>query len=278
MRVESISEQLLFATIPIYTTSANGDQGSGTGFVFSFFKDENEYLFLVTNKHVVAGAKSGRMIFTKSQDGKPKVGENYTIDFADFESMWFGHPNPEIDITVTPFMPIIELANNVSNANIFYRTISNKNIPSSEEIEDLDAIEAVTFIGYPNGIWDKVNLLPVSRRGHSATPINVDFEGTKTFLIDASVFGGSSGSPVFILNQGSFSHRGGITVGTRFYFIGVIAAVYFRNSVGEVRSVPIPSSNKIIVESREMIDLGIVFKASTVIETISALLEQQRQR
>jgi hypothetical protein len=75
----------------------------------------------------------------------------------------------------------------------------------------------VTFIGYPNGIWDSKNLLPVVMRGTTASPIEVDFEGTPRFLIDASVFGGSSGSPVFILNQGTYSMKdGGVAVGSRF--------------------------------------------------------------
>lgn len=75
-------------------------------------------------------------------------------------------------------------------------------IPNEEQIKQMDAIEPITFIGYPNGIWDSTNLLPVARRGTTASPIEVDFEGSPRFLIDASVFGGSSGSPVFILNQG----------------------------------------------------------------------------
>jgi hypothetical protein len=45
-------------------------------------------------------------------------------------------------------------------------------------------------------------ILPISprffRRGMTATPPQLDYCGRPTFLIDASVFGGSSGSPVFL--------------------------------------------------------------------------------
>lgn len=91
--------------------------------------------------------------------------------------------------------------------DLFIRCVETSMIPNEEQIKQMDAIEPITFIGYPNGIWDSTNLLPVARRGTTASPIEVDFEGSPRFLIDASVFGGSSGSPVFILNQGSFATR-----------------------------------------------------------------------
>ena len=147
-------------------------------------------------------------------------------------------------------------------------------IPNEEQNRKLDAIEPVTFVGYPNGVWDSKNLLPVARRGTTASPIEVDFEGTPCFLIDASVFGGSSGSPVFILNQGSFAtNEGGIVIGSRFLFVGVIAAVFFRTHLNQIIPVPIPTQVQPMAQQQEMIDLGIVFKARTVVETIEAFLK-----
>jgi hypothetical protein len=138
----------------------------------------------------------------------------------------------------------------------------------------LDALEPVTFIGYPNGIWDSKNLLPIARRGMTASPISVDFENTPRFLIDASVFGGSSGSPVFLLNQGVYTDKtGGTIIGSRLLFVGVIAAVFFRTQFNQVVAVPIPTQVQPMVQQQEMIDLGIVFKARTVIETVEAFLK-----
>ncbi len=98
-----------------------------------------------------------------------------------------------------------------------------------------------------------------------------------SFLIGASVFGGSSGSPVFILNQGAYATRdGGINIGSRFHFIGVIAAVFLRKQWNEIVAVPIPTATKPMVQNVEMIDLGIVFKARTVVETIEAFLKAQK--
>lgn len=69
------------------------------------------------------------------------------------------------------------------------------------------------MIGYPNGLWDSQNNLPIIRRGITATSVKKDYNGKKEFLIDAAVFPGSSGSPVFIFNEGSYSVPGGFSNG-----------------------------------------------------------------
>lgn len=48
---------------------------------------------------------------------------------------------------------------------LHYRHVSPLSISSEEQLAFRDAIEEVTFIGYPNGMWDEVHLLPVARRG-----------------------------------------------------------------------------------------------------------------
>lgn len=112
----------------------------------------------------------------------------------------------------------------------FFFAITTGSIPDRDRLDKIDALESVTFVGYPNGIWDKANLLPVARRGATASPLAIDFENTPCFLIDASVFGGSSGSPVFLLSLGIYSDKSGATtIGSRCLFLGVVAAVFFRN-------------------------------------------------
>ena len=88
--------------------------------------------------------------------------------------------------------------------NIFYRTVDQNMLPKEEQIEYFAAIEDITFIGYPSGLYDSVNKLPIIRQGITATPIWNQFNGENVFLIDAGVFPGSSGSPVFIYNHGSY--------------------------------------------------------------------------
>jgi hypothetical protein len=68
-----------------------------------------------------------------------------------------------------------------------------------------------------------------------------------------------------------------MAIGSRFYFIGVIAAVFFRTHLNQIIPVPIPTQLQPMAKQQEMIDLGIVFKAHTVVETIEAFLNARNQ-
>lgn len=274
MEVTSLSENLLFTTVRIDTVSSAGAKGSGTGFLFSHKFNENEYPFIVTNKHVVQGADKGGITFVKRNGEQPKLGDAFRVDFDKFESQWIGHPDQNVDIAVIPLVPIIEFIK-AQGTEVFYRTVSTENIPNVEQQKELDAFEEIVFIGYPNGIWDSKNFLPIMRKGTTATPIYIDYENEKKFLIDASVFGGSSGSPVFIYQSGTYATKGGpARVGTKFYFVGVVAAVYFKTDAHDIVSLPIPTNMKNYAIDKEMIDLGIIFKAETVVGAIEHAIKK----
>lgn len=273
MQIESIAEQLFFTTVRVDTVGANGGSGSGTAFLFVHKVGDQSYPFVITNKHVVMGMREGALTFLQRKDLLPTLGQGFRLSIQDWPQAWFGHPSADIDIAICPFAPLEAHIKQQNGLDLFYRYVSTEMIPTDEQAKDLDALESVTFIGYPNGIWDSKNLLPVARRGTTASPIEVDFEHTPRFLIDASVFGGSSGSPVFILNQGSYSQKNGALVaGSRIFFVGVIAAVFQRTQLNEIIAVPIPTQVRSMSQTQEMIDLGIVFKARTVLETIEAFL------
>lgn len=274
MQPKSISEQLFFSTVRIDTCRDDGASGAGTGFFFTHDVGNVEYLFIVTNKHVVEGMCGGRLSFLKSHDALPTLGDGFRLEIQGWPNSWFGHPDPEIDIAICPFCPLLRRINNHYGVDLFFRSVNRGMIPTPQQAAELDAIEMVTFIGYPSGVWDSKNLLPVARRGTTASPIEVDFENKPKFLIDASVFGGSSGSPVFILNEGAYATKsGGITVGSRFFFVGVVAESFFRTNYNEIIPVQIPTNTQPMAKQPEMIDLGIVYKARAVTETIDAFLE-----
>ncbi|WP_083868169.1 trypsin-like peptidase domain-containing protein [Halomonas smyrnensis] len=278
MEVASLAECLFFNTIRVDTEDNEGATGSGTSFAFNHWYKGKNYPFLVTNKHVVKDAEKGGLTFIKKNgDGAPALGEGHRLNFRDFKSAWFNHPSDDIDVCVTPLFPLISNMQK-HGVEIFYKAISTEHIPNENQIKDLDAYEEVVFVGYPNGIWDKANLLPIMRKGTTATPFSVDYEGEKKFLIDASVFGGSSGSPVFIYNSGTYGTKSGeAMMGTKFYFIGVVASVYFKTNAKEVVELPVPTSTKSLAVYEEMIDLGVVFKADAVRETIEFAIESQER-
>jgi hypothetical protein len=126
MQVNTIAEQLLFTTVRIETTTPDGI-GAGTAFIFSYQQEEKQYLFLVTNKHVIKGATDGRFFF---------------IEINQFEQQWFGHPDPEIDVAIMPLVPLLQEIEKLGK-RVYYRAITHSLIPNDEQLNTLDAIEEV---------------------------------------------------------------------------------------------------------------------------------------
>lgn len=276
MKVKSLAEQLFFTTVRIDTVSQSGVAYSGTAFLFAHRTGEQVFRFVVSNKHVVMDMKEGALTFLQREGTEPRIGQGFRLNLEDWSDAWHGHPVQEVDIAVCPFGPMADYIEQQRGVDLFYRFVATEMIPSQEQIENIDALESVTFVGYPNGVWDRVNLLPVGRRGTTASLLGADFEAKPCFLIDASVFGGSSGSPVFILNQGLYSGRdGNSTFGSRLMFLGVLAAGFYRTEKNQLVMAPLPTQLALLSEQHEMIDLGVVFKARCVVEAIEAVLKNK---
>ncbi len=99
------------------------------------------------------------------------------------------------------------------------------------------------------------------RRGITATSIKKNYNGKKEFLIDAGVFPGSSGSPIFICNQGTFNTPNGEMMGSRLYFIGIVYMLYTHLANGKIIPREIPIKTELVTESYIPNNLGIVIKS-----------------
>jgi Trypsin-like peptidase domain len=62
----------------------------------------------------------------------------------------------------------------------------------------------VLLVGYPDGRLDQVHNLPLIRKGSIASIPSTDFNGPGHIVIDANVYKGSSGSPVFVAADGVY--------------------------------------------------------------------------
>ncbi len=272
MRTDTIASRLLFTTLRI----ATDDGRVGTGVICSYpFSEGGEGSFLVTNKHVVTDSLHGALTFSLADaNGQPVSDHSYKLHCREKAWQWTGHPDAEVDVAAIS----IKLAvNNIRRQghNVYYCTVSRDLVLMDEQTRDMDAVEEVWMVGYPNGIYDQVNNLPVVRRGITATPYAVDYEAKPRFLIDASVFPGSSGSPVYLYDPLGMRRRAdsGLSFGgaPRVFFLGILGSGYQRTNGGLLLAQP---TN--VVVSSEMLDLGIVHKARTVIETIEHLLELEQ--
>ena len=263
MQVDTPLRQLLFATCLVQTGNT-----AGTAFVWNALSGDNQVPVLITNKHVVSQPGAGSFSLAAG-DGAGGVRLGERIDFAHghFGSLWVGHPETDVDLSATFLGPFINSAVSQGKA-VFWRSVSEDICPTDDVVErDLDAIEPVVFVGYPNALFDKKNLTPITRRGHTATPIGLDYDGRPCFLIDASVFPGSSGSPVFIYNDSGYRAGGTFHLGaTRILFVGVLGAVHVQKDVGSIITVTSPR-----VEVNQLMDLGIVYNWRAVRETVRAL-------
>jgi len=224
MNINDVSTQLLFMTTPIYTKKKTGETSVGTGFFYnkSHPTDPNLSIpMLVTNRHVIDNASEGVIqIFTADKDGKPITKERVSInlDSGFFSSFKISN---EYDLAMIPIGGVFNHMNNIGNPP-FFRAADKSIIPNEEQRSELAAIEDIVFIGYPSGIIDSHSGLPLIRKGITASPLWGKFQGKNEFLIDAGVFPGSSGSPVFILNQGSYVSGTNLVVGTRVMLVGFI--------------------------------------------------------
>ncbi|MFQ5794878.1 MAG: hypothetical protein ACE5JP_07500 [Candidatus Bipolaricaulia bacterium] len=151
------------------------------------------------------------------------------VEYAEIDGEFLiRHMDPRNDLAAVPIGSLLNQME-VSGRYPFYRAITPDLIPERDVLENLAAIEEITFIGYPSGLYDEHNVTPIVRRGITATPPWNNFRGQPAFLIDAGVFPGSSGSPVFLLNQGSYSSGGGLVVGSRLLFLGVLSESIVRS-------------------------------------------------
>lgn len=274
--VETIADQLFYTTVFIETWS-NAGQGTGTGFLVNYEVDEGNITVLVTNKHVLEGAHTAsfRTVAADSNGNASPKATKITVNNFHEQTAWTGHPDSEVDVATMIFSEI-QLKMMDIGAPAFTRSFGPDMFLTSEQAKALDSIEDVLFVGYPNGLYDTASWLPIARRGQTATPIRNDYRGMPAFLIDASVFPGSSGSPVVLYDRGGMhsDRQGNINMGQRrFHLIGVVAAVHTREVQGQI--VFIHTTPKTPMASfQDMIDLGIVFKASAIQECVDGLMKK----
>lgn len=250
MELKSIKDQLYYSTVMIETA-----QSSGTAFLLSRTLAGLVSIFLVTNKHVVKDQTNCKIKFHKSAslDPSSKIGDfYYCFNNEDWVSGWKFHNDSEVDLAVFNLTGVMA-ALYEQNQYIFYRCLTTDMIATKKKAKEINAMERIFFVGYPNAFRDEVNNLPIARSGYLATPLYSDFYGKEAFLFDASVFEGSSGSPICIVNENFETYSdamGNANIEGRCILAGVNASTYTRTN------------------DKQYLDLGYAWKAHKILEII----------
>jgi len=277
---KTADEQLLFSTTRIESKSTDGKNPPvfSTGFfVRAKTAKDRGVTFLVTCRHALAGFDEANFSFSEEKDGKPQLGQIQNVTVKNLPKNVYFDSDPAIDVAVIPMSTVLE-GLKTEGKRLFHKVLLRSYVPDAAAASGLSCFQQVLFIGYPNGLRDEKNSLPIARNGFTATPYVVDYNGLPMFLIDATVFPGSSGSPVLVFNQGTYlknkrNEQPSIGAGTRIYFLGMISQAYFKDTEGEVEFKRMPTAVLPTYKQRAALNLGGVIKAKTIFGTIDQFLK-----
>jgi hypothetical protein len=267
---QDISEQLINTTIKIVgirDSLVNGKIVSyritGTGFYFNFNIGRDTIPVIVTNAHVIRKCHTGYLRFKSFSNGKINYGDLLEIKVENFESKWIKHKTE--DLAILPLNPIKEDVYKAYHKIPYSIAYSETDIPNDSVLNKLLAIEDVIMIGYPKGLIDELNDLPIVRKGLTATPVYMNYKNENWFLLDIPIYTGSSGSPVCLFNAGSYSDKKmTLYAGLRFFLLGI--AVESNNYTAIGHTTPKDSIPELEVKIELPFDVAKIIKAKCLLD------------
>lgn len=265
MKPESISEQMMFNTVRISTKT-----GTGTGSYFNFRVGNYVIPTIITNKHVVNNNENELTAFEvhmKDSAGNPNG--NLRVVYS---TKWIFHEDK--DICFCYANPLLEYVKQTAGKEVFFIANDESLIYSQQKLEELSALEELVMVGYPIGLWDSKNNFPIFRKGYTSSHPAIDFNEDGIGLIDMSCLPGSSGSPIYILNeQGYRDKKGNVYFGTsRLILLGFLFSGPQYTADGEIIVKNIPTvQTKVVASTKVMANLGCYIKAKEILSFRSVI-------
>ena len=263
----SLSEQLTYSTVLISCNYADGTSGCGTGFIIDlcYYKDTSMHIpVIITNNHVIENSVETSFEFClKDDEGNPLDNQTFRVIYNG--NAWIHHPDNDVDLTCLPFAQVLNETQQ-RNIKVFYIPLRTDLIAKQEQINQLSAMEEVIMLGYPIGLMDQFNHKPIIRKGITATHIKKDYQGKKEFLVDMACFPGSSGSPIFILNEGAYMQNNSLYAGSRLMLVGILYGGPQYSAQGELMLMDLPNTHQIVSKTQIPTNLGIAIKAERILD------------
>ncbi len=264
-------DHLSFCTTYIILKEGDKEISQGTGFYYCHVKNDKTFVYLITNHHVITGfppedkndPKGDNITFYlhKSKDNLKDIKEIVMPLYIFDKPLWINPSSyPKADLAIIPL-------NNNQVHDCFPQCITSKFI---EVPYILRPATPLTLIGYPYGLYDQSNYLPIWKTGTFASEPSIDFEGQPLFIADVSAFPGMSGSPVFAIATGMYEKEEGIvTSGWVKKFLGIYASNYLWAE--NIFLEELITNNKKGIKHEESLQLGNVWKAKIIEETINKI-------
>jgi len=255
-----VAEQMLYTTVKIDTYKLGLPTGSGTGFFYRIKKGKFDAIFLITNKHVLRDSDQVTTRFHIDDDGSERKSKLWNTTF-NFKEILL-HPDENVDLCGINFS-LTHDAMIAAGHKPKFTIVQKADIPTALEWQNLDAIEDVTMIGCPRGIYDEYNNFPIVRRGITSSNPSILYNGKSEFMVDIACFPGSSGSPIFLYNPLGYFDKGSNSYmlgNSRIKLLGILHSGPTINAKGEIILGQNPS-----VEISTMMHLGYAIRSSELL-------------
>ena len=254
----AFEHEVAYLTAKIDVQPPGAPKSIGTGFFYRTplnGESDRSIILLISNRHVFDNPKSRLIVSLNRGQGTntPAFGNIRTFDQVGFENGYCSHPIPEVDLACI----------NVSiltDTDVFLKWIDDRFLKPID-YEQVAMGSDVVFAGYPRGFYDVANNLPLLRRGVIASVPDVDFNGKGEIVIDAQIFPGSSGSPVFV------------SQGNQYLLLGVLSEAVTVDSELQILPMNMPR-----VGVEQVLGLGIVVKQRHVRELIDHAVKEHIRR
>jgi len=249
---EILPDSMTYPIVAIYKIDNNGHMlAHGTGFLVmnEQFGDSSEPLgYLITCAHILQG-RNLVIVKTKSIDKIKQIIAfiPYILPLVQNDStLWTANPN--YDIAVCNFPPNDSLSQRIfpCSKSIFMDMSIALNYSNTQIGQE------ILFYGFPLGIGTNNEPIPLIRPGM------VSYKENGVYLIDAQVFGGSSGSAVF--TKPLIDIAGNFIEDTE-KLIGIVSG----HKTASIRGLPL----------EENAGLGEVFSKDLILETIQLHRERK---
>lgn len=180
----------------------DGRSWIGTGFLFGRFSHEDKTtkekhfkVWLITNKHVLKGA---REIYIKFNSATEPNSKDYKIQLIarNGKLSWIGHPDDDTDVAA-----IFVNANILRQDNRhFYFVQEDDHVAKKEKLRAQKITEGdrVFVLGFPMAMVSPERQYVICRGGVIARIRDFLEDKARDFLVDATVFPGNSGGPVIL--------------------------------------------------------------------------------